>query len=87
MGIFFDILKVRSLRECINQHFRDNSHQKRLMHLRMIKYGYEHQLRITELQLIKLFEPPDEKQYQTNFKFIVISIFRLMGSNLEILLT
>jgi hypothetical protein len=47
----------------------------------------EHQLRITELQPMRLFEPPDEKQYQTNFKFIVISIFRLMHSNLEILLT
>jgi hypothetical protein len=83
----FDILKVGSLREWRNQHFLDNSPQKRLMHLRMITYGHNNQLRKTELQPMKLFEPPDEKQYETNFKFIVISIFRLMHSNLEILLT
>ena len=99
MYFFFDILKVSSVIEPWNSHwqkrklFTGNNRQKpgfflvpAWLHFNLVLYCYEEKFRKTQSQQVKFFVAPDKKQYKTKFEITVISLFRLVNFNLEILL-
>ncbi len=99
MYFFFDILKISSVIETWNSHwtnkaiFVDGHRQKQtislmkhLLHLRLVIYFYENKFRQTKSQQVQFFVLLDKKQYKTLFQVTVISLLRLVNSNLEILL-
>lgn len=99
MYFFFDILKISSVIETWNSYwtnkaiFVDAHRQKQalslikhLLHLRLVIYLYENKFRQTKSQQVQFFVLLDKKQYKTLFEITVISLLRLVNSNLEILL-
>lgn len=92
---FVDILKIRSVIEVLNSYetntavFRDNyrtSLIQALLHLKLVMYCDGSKFKQIQSQQPRFFDLLDKKQYKTNFQNTVISLFRSVNSNLEILL-
>jgi len=99
MTWFFDILKISSVIEVLNSHetntavFSKNYQTnlafflvQALLHFKLVMYCYESKFKQTQSQQARFFDLLDKKQYKTNFQNTVISLFRSVNSNLEILL-
>ncbi|MEA5514591.1 hypothetical protein [Nodularia sp. UHCC 0506] len=99
MNVFFDILKISSVIAALNNHWDIKAvfigiyRQKPgflviqdWLNLRLVMYLYATKFRQTQPQPLELFAPTDKKHYKTNLKSTVISLLKLVNTNLEILL-
>ncbi|ULP74632.1 hypothetical protein BDGGKGIB_04301 [Nodularia sphaerocarpa UHCC 0038] len=92
MYLFFDILKISSVIETLNSHWTNNRDKQAFslvhgwLHLRLVMYFYRNKFRQTQSQQGQKIFLLDKKQYKTPFQITVISLLRLVNSNLEILL-
>jgi hypothetical protein len=99
MSWFFGILKISSVIETSNSHWTNNAicgddyQQKQafsvIQHwlpLRLFIYFSGNKLKPTEFHSGKFFLVLDKKQYKSPFNITVISLWRLVEFNLEILL-
>ncbi len=99
MCYFLGILKISSLIAALNSHwtntavFSQNCRSKplffliqALLHFRLVMDTDASQFKQTESQQRVFFDLLDKKRYKTNFQITVISLLRLVNSNLEILL-
>ncbi len=94
MYFFFDILKISSVIETLNSHetnkavFVDDYRQRSGLFLVQdwLSLISGNKFRQTQFQLGQFFVSLDKKQYKTLLEITLISLLRLVNSNLEILL-
>ncbi len=92
MSWFFGILEISSVIETSNSHWTNNQQKQAFsviqhwLPLRLFIYFLGNKLRQTEFQPGKFFVLLDKKQYKTPLNITVISLWRLVKFNLEILL-